>query len=139
MLAKRPCRICRRWFQPDRRVGDRQRACSRPDCREALRKATQAAWRERNPEYAIAWRLQKRRGDEGCALPRVPPPLHRVPWDLAKDEFGAQGAEILGCFGRLLVRHAKDEMKSQDFGIAGETPRLPPRGGKDEIGGGAGA
>ena len=29
---KRPCTICRRWFRPDPRVGDRQHACGKPEC-----------------------------------------------------------------------------------------------------------
>jgi hypothetical protein len=45
--------------------------------------------------------------------PRVPAPLTRLPWDLAKDEFGAQGAGFLGALGRLLVGVAKDEMRAQ--------------------------
>ena len=42
---KRPCRICRRWFYPDPRAGDRQRACGNPDCQTARRQKTQANWR----------------------------------------------------------------------------------------------
>src|SRR6266545_1010681 len=88
MVKKRPCRICHRWFQPDRRVGDRQRACPRSECQAERRKRAQAAWRKRHPEYAIAWRIGRWAADEDRDLPRVPPPLPRVPWDLAKDEFG---------------------------------------------------
>jgi hypothetical protein len=134
-MVKKPCRICRRWFQPDARVGDRQRVCSREECQAARRKRTQAAWRERNPDYANAWRLQQRCAGGDPDPPRVPPPLTRLPWDLAKDQFGAQGTEILGCFGRLLVRYAKDQMRTQPPGIPGESPRLPPDPPKDEIGG----
>lgn len=32
VLKKRPCRVCRSWFLPDRRAGDRQKVCSRGDC-----------------------------------------------------------------------------------------------------------
>lgn len=137
MARKRPCRECRRWFQPDPRVGGRQRACSRSECQAALRNRTQAAWRERNPEYAVTWRLQQRCAKKDVAAPWVPRPLHRVPWDLAKDEFGTQGTEILGCLGRLLVQHAKDEMRGQPGGNSSETPRLPPPPAKDEMEGAA--
>ena len=61
MLTKRPCRICRRWFVPDGRVGRRQRACSAPTCQIARRARTQASWRRRNPDYFIAHRIQRRR------------------------------------------------------------------------------
>src|SRR2546428_11076117 len=55
---KRPCCICRRWFRPDPRIGSRQRACGRPECQVARRKKKQKAWRERNPDYFIARRIQ---------------------------------------------------------------------------------
>ncbi|MGA2328940.1 MAG: hypothetical protein ABSH05_21935 [Bryobacteraceae bacterium] len=51
---KRPCTICRRWFRPDKRVGERQRACGRPECQAARRQQTQASCRDRNPDYATA-------------------------------------------------------------------------------------
>jgi hypothetical protein len=78
-----------------------------------LRRRTQAAWRARNPEYATAWRIQRRALNERGAAPVMRPPLDRLPWDLAKDEFGAQGAELLGVLGRLLVGVAKDEIRTQ--------------------------
>jgi hypothetical protein len=57
--------------------------------------------------------MAKRAEDPRGTPPRVPPPLTRLPWDVAKDEFGAQGAEFLGSFGRLLLGVAKDEMRVQ--------------------------
>lgn len=79
-----------------------------------MRKRTQAQWRSRNPEYAIAWRMQKRSEAERAPPPlRVPAPLVRLPWDLAKDEFGAQGADFLGYLGRVLVGAGKDERRAQ--------------------------
>ena len=50
-VRKKPCRVCRRWFQPDPRVGDRQRVCGKPECQTARRQKTQADWRKRNPDY----------------------------------------------------------------------------------------
>jgi hypothetical protein len=44
---------------------------------------------------------------------RMPPPLSRLPWDVAKDEFGLQGTDFLGVFGKVLLQAAKDEMRSQ--------------------------
>jgi hypothetical protein len=117
VCRSRPCTICRRWFCPDPRVGARQRACS-ATCTAKLRKKTQAAWRARHPEYAIASRIAKKAEDPRGLPPRVPPPLTRLPWDLAKDEFGVQRAEFLGALGRLLVWAAKDEIRRQALGSA---------------------
>jgi len=129
MLTKRPCRICRRWFVPDRRVGRRQRACSAPTCQIARRARTQASWRRRNPDYFIAHRLQ-RRGliAEAAPIPPLvlPPPLSQLPWDLAQDAFGVVGTDFLGHFGRVLLVAAQDQKAGQVIEPTGETGRLPP-------------
>ena len=65
-MVKR-CLFCGRYFTPDYRVKDRQKACRRPDCKKARKKAAQEAWTEKNPgyfqgryPYVKAWR-QKRK------------------------------------------------------------------------------
>ena len=117
MVRKRPCSECRRWFLPDRRIGDRQRACSSPCCQEARRKKTQASWRARNIDYFVARRIAERAAPKPPATqpapPRMPRPLDRLPWDVAQDEFGEQGAEFLGVFGRVLLRAAQDQRRGQ--------------------------
>ena len=124
---KRPCTICRRWFRPDPRVGDRQRACDRPECQTARRRKTQASWRRRNPDYAIAWRLDRRKAQARPPEPlRLPPPLPRLPWELAKDQFGAQGADFLGVMSALIVRVAKDQIRPQTVDSTELPSRLPP-------------
>lgn len=103
----RPCRFCRRWFRPDARVGERQRACSKPECQAERERVQQAAWRARNPEYGRARRLLELEAIEDVDPPAPPKPLDRLPWDLAQTEFGAQGAEFLGQLGKVLVVHAQ--------------------------------
>jgi hypothetical protein len=133
-LEKKPCRFCGKWFWPDPRVGSRQRACSAEECRRKRRAATQAEWRRKNPDYAIAYRMEK------CgALPererperRYTPPLDRLPWDLAKDQFEAQGCEFIAELGRVLLAGAKDQRRSQVARNAKETAAHPPPGGKDQ-------
>ena len=119
---KKPCRICRRWFHPDPRVGDRQRACGKPDCQTARRQKTQASWRDRNPGYSIAWRIDQRGAQVQPPEPlRLPAPLNQLPWNVAKDQFGVQGADFIGVMGALLVRTAKDQMRPYLF----DSKRLP--------------
>lgn len=45
--------------------------------------------------------------------PRMPRPLDGLPWDLAQDQFGAQGADFIGVFGRVLLRAAQDQMRAK--------------------------
>src|SRR6266705_4590994 len=108
---KKPCSICRRWFRPDPRIGDRQRACGNPECQTARRQKTQADWRDRNPGYAIAWRIDQRASRSETPEPlRLPAPLKQLPWDFAKAQFGPQGADFIGLMGALMVRTAKDQI-----------------------------
>ena len=136
-MKKRPCRICRRWFHPDARVGRRQRTCG-IQCRKKWRGKTQAEWRSRQPEYFIERRLRLRsiaardaaetskkcerailEGKIPEATPaesRRPPPLRlpgvlgRLPWDLAQDEIGVQATDWIGLVARVVLSAAKDEM-----------------------------
>jgi hypothetical protein len=61
------CEFCGRFFVPDHRVGNRQRACSRPGCKAARKQASQKKWVSGEPgyfhgryPYVKEWR-QKRR------------------------------------------------------------------------------
>ena len=112
---KKPCRICRRWFRPDPRIGDRQRACSRAECQAVRRQKTQAGWRDRNPSYGAAYRIDQRHPPDPEPAPEplvAPAPLDKLPWDVAKDEFGGKGADFIGVMGTLLLRAAKDQFEA---------------------------
>src|ERR1022692_950715 len=102
--GKRPCAICRRWFRPDGRVGSRQHACGKPECQTSRRQKTQAGWRRRNPGYAIAWRIDRRAAQTPSPPEplRMPAPLNQLPWDVAKDQFGPQGADFIWVMGALI-------------------------------------
>jgi len=110
---KPPCRTCLRWFYPDPRPGDRQRTCGKPECQTVRRKKTQANWRAQNPSYAAAYRINQRHPnpDSEPEPLRVPPPLHQLPWDLAKEEFGGKGADFIAVMSILLLRAAKDQTR----------------------------
>jgi hypothetical protein len=128
---KRPCIICRQWFRPDPRVGARQHTCRKPACQAARRQKTQAEWRRRNPDYGIAYRLQQRAAQPVPIEPfRMPTPLNRLPWDLAKDQFGAPGADFIGVLGNLLLGVVKDQFQAYSADFTGVPGTLPPPPGK---------
>ena len=140
-MKKRPCRICHKWFHPDRRVGPRQRTCGNRECRKEWRGKTQAAWRSRQPGYFIERRLRLRSNaarDAAAAAEkcremvlagRVPEPakvedrrppalrlpgvLGRLPWDLAQDEIGVQATDWIGLAARVVLSAAKDEIRQK--------------------------
>ncbi len=129
---KKPCAICRRWFRPNARVGKRQRACGQPECQVTRRQKTQASWRGRNPGYAIAYRIDQRASQPQPPLEalRLPAPLNQLPWELAKDQFGSQGADFIGVMGALIVRAAKDQFRAylpDSTRLPGTLPLLPQK------------
>ena len=133
--GKRPCSICRRWFRPDPRIGPRQRACRNPECQAARRVQTQQSWRDRNPDYFTARRIQERGNQEQTPEPlRLPPPLSQLPWDIAQDEFGVKGADFIGVFGTVLLRAAQDQFKAYPSDSKWPADTLPPEAAQDQIG-----
>jgi hypothetical protein len=48
--GKRPCCICRKWFQPDVRQKGRQKTCG-PDCRNELHRRQCKNWNKKNKAY----------------------------------------------------------------------------------------
>lgn len=66
-MGKR-CAYCGRYFVPDRRVGNRQKACGFEACRRKRKQESQRRWSEQNPgyfkgryDYVKEWR-QRRKG-----------------------------------------------------------------------------
>lgn len=47
---RKRCEFCGDLYLPDPRVGDRQRACHKADCRRARALDSKRRWREQNPE-----------------------------------------------------------------------------------------
>lgn len=66
-MAKR-CEYCGRYFNPDNRVGNRQRACSRTECKRQRRIQAVKRWKQNNPsavlnhyeDYVKPWRQSRR-------------------------------------------------------------------------------
>jgi hypothetical protein len=121
---RRRCTVCGELFQADRRVGTRQRACSRAECQRQRRQQTQRKWRQRHPDYFVDRRLRRRAAQARAAQSsperaRRPPPLavpgelRPIPWDLAQDEIGVQVTDFLAVMACLLVRSMNDQRLQQ--------------------------
>lgn len=133
-VRKRPCCVCRRWFRPDNRVGSRQRACSKPGCQALRRRKRQAAWRARNPDYFAGRRIEARMAVDPAPPPlRLPPPLNRLPWDIAQSEFGVQGADFIGVMGALLLRSAQSQFDPYRIDSMLDTAALPHLAAQSQI------
>lgn len=49
--ARKKCAFCGQYFSPNPRVGDRQKACFRKECRRRRKALAQQRWLEKNPNY----------------------------------------------------------------------------------------
>lgn len=114
---KRPCCVCRRWFRPDVRIGDRQRACGTSECQRARHRAADRAWHARNRDYDRGRRWQvavdAARAGSPPSVPDRPPPMAGVPWDVAQDAMRAEAVVILAGVVRVLADWAQDEIRKQ--------------------------
>lgn len=64
---RKRCAYCGRYFVPDRRVGDRQKACESSACKGKRKQEAQQRWVEKNPgyfedryAYVKEWRRKKK-------------------------------------------------------------------------------
>ena len=63
----------------------------------------------------------------------MPRPLNKVPWQMAKDVFGLEGADFIGVTGALILRAAKDVIVAQLIDFKGDRRGLPALPAKDVI------
>ena len=95
---------------------------------------TQKSWRDRNADYFIARRIQERSKPDQSPEPlRLPPPLSRLPWDIAQDEFGVKGADFIGIFGTVLLRAAQDQFRAYPIDPTGLADTLHAHPAQDQI------
>ena len=130
MHRKRPCRICRRWFVPHPRAGERQRVCGSADCqRERHRRACQV-WHRGEAASVRRHRLEQRlRSAEGESGP-FPPPQWRA---VVRDAVGLEVAVIFEELARVLEDAVRDAVRRQVAGIKGESSREMGAGRRDAM------
>ena len=123
MTRKRPCRICRRWFTPHPRTGDRQRVCSAPGCQRERHRRACARWRGREAAAEQTHRLRQRiraypGGGNGAAVVAE----HRVHWDAVRDAVGPQVTVVIEEITKVLGDWVRDAVLGQVAVSAMELP-----------------
>lgn len=136
---KRPCSVCRCWFQPDVRVGDRQRTCGAVECKRARHARADRAWRAANPDYDRARRwgeaIEAAKAEPRSAppAPSAPAPMSGVPWEVVQDEMRVEGRVILAGVVRVMGLFVQDEIRRQVFEIAPGVARHARGTAQDEM------
>lgn len=99
--GKRPCAICRKWFQPDVRQKGRQRTCG-PACQNELHRRQCEEWNRRNKSDHKNNYLEKKLETAGArepstgsviSLQRQTTPV--LPMEIIVKEYGIKHAVIV--------------------------------------------
>ena len=94
----------------------------------------QARWRARNPDYFAARRIQTRGSLARAPEPlRLPPPLGKLPWDIAQSEFGVKGADFMGLMCALLVHIAQSQFTAYPADFRADAGTLLPPVAQSEL------
>jgi hypothetical protein len=73
----------------------------------------------------VARRIQDRSQQDRPPEPlRLPPPLSRLPWDIAQSQFGIQGADFIGVMGTVLLRAAQSQFEAYVIDTRGPADAL---------------
>lgn len=128
---KRPCRICRKWFTPDPRVGDRQKTCGNPECRQKWHNKKCAEWNRQNSKCAQESYLHNKLIDtinqskdnerRDIAVINSKPPPHfagtakfpRLPRAFIQEVIGTQHLVIIEYISQQLLRAVQEVIRRQ--------------------------
>ena len=113
--GKRPCSICRKWFQPDVRQIGRQRTCG-PDCQKELHRRQCEEWNKKNEAYFKNTYLDKKieKVDQQPDLPtkQIQLKLHTrpiLPIESIATEYGAKSAIIIQYLVTQIINYTKEK------------------------------
>lgn len=104
MPKTKPCMICRRWFAPHPRAGDRQKVCG--GCQGERHRRACAAWREAHPAYDRMRRLKEASGLSSAGEAEAS--LEAVVWPVIEQAIGPAHRTVIEAITRLLLDHTRD-------------------------------
>jgi hypothetical protein len=136
MYKKKPCKICRHWFWPSKRVGGRQQTCSRPECQRERHRRNCEDWHRRNPNYDREERLRSRLIGESTegSVGVGGDPLLQIDEHAARDAVGMETYVFIEVISRLLFGALRDSVNLQPVVTKKEISRVTNSGPRDEIG-----
>mgnify|MGYP006957731498 FL=1 len=125
---KRPCRVCRKWFTPNLRLGDRQQTCGVVECQRKWHARKCAEWNWKNRAYFreiyLRGRLESFGSDppakssspgSSCRIkdpPRRSSPLD-LPQEVIQEVIEVKPFIIIEYIVRLLMRGVQEVIHTQ--------------------------
>lgn len=112
MRRRKRCRFCRDLFWPDRRIGKKQYACSKPECQKKRQQLNCKQWHEKNPTAERERRLVERlrRGRKGINSSDPREALH---WAVARESIGSEPLVVVEEIVQLARRGLREEIKAE--------------------------
>ena len=126
-VRERPCRVCRKWFQPHPRAGDRQRVCGAETCQRERHRRSCREWHKAHPDYDRSERVRKRFRPEPAIAGVSDDPLHQLDWSAARDAVGTEVSVMIEESSAVLRDWARDAVLGQGLETTQESV---PHGGR---------
>ncbi len=125
--GKRPCSICRKWFQPDVRQKDRQSTCGRTECQTELHRRNCHDYNKRNKGESannylgkkleqVEPKTEKENNNEPPPDP-IPPEVSPIPMpptspfvlpvEILTKEYGARNMVIIHYLVRKIITQSQ--------------------------------
>lgn len=131
-LKKRPCKICRKWFAPHPRLGDRQKTCGSKECQKKWHAKKCAQWnRQHRASFQATYLSKKLQAVQGQAIGKPPPQLQKsgifpkLPQQVIQEVISVQQLVIAEYLSQVLLRSVQEVMRVQHADILREVKRLP--------------
>lgn len=116
LVAKKPCRVCRKFYRPNARVGDRQKTCGLEDCRKTWKqRKNQAAYRKARGYHRgqalrdklAAKEIRQRKEPGQTRDDREKPGLLQLPREEIREALGAETLVVLEYLVTLIIRYRR--------------------------------
>lgn len=142
---KRPCRICRKWFMPNPRVGERQKTCGDEECMKKWHARKCAEWNRKNRSCTqenywstrLALAIDEKEGTKGTSVAATltkshisvssPAPFPQLPRSIIQEVIGVQQFVIIEYVARQLFKSVQEVIKGQHTENNSNSSQLPPR------------
>jgi len=130
-IKKRPCRICRKWFIPNARVGDRQKTCGCNECKQKWRIKKCAQWNKKNrvtfQTNYLDKKLQAVKNQGNFSDKSLPQSgkNSKLPHELIQEVIGVQEFVIAQHLSQVLLRSVQEVIRTQRVDIINEVRQLP--------------
>ena len=134
-LKKRPCKICRKWFAPHPRLGDRQKTCGSKECQKKWHAKKCAQWnRQHRAIFQANYLSKKLQVVQNQATEKPPSQLHesgifpKLPQEVIQEVISAQQLVIAEYLSQVLLRSVQEVIRVQRADILRKVKRLPQGG-----------